>query len=179
MAITKERLEELIEKGATIYGIDDRWDIAEVRELSANQLYYSSSNDNYQYMFDDCGVIEFFEDELFETKEDAEEYAEFGNITRTERLELPSWEQIKLLPKYTKYYFYGKDNALCGLCISPKDSLTRFDGSTEELESWCGIDVDDNCEIEHFAPLTRENYNEARRICVKLFKGEDTDDKVF
>lgn len=169
--ITKERLEELIEKGATIYRAYA--DVC-VEEFKLNKDYKVSTAHLWKKMkhsaFKGCG---YPLDQLFETKTDAEEYAEFGNITRTERLELPSWEDVKSLTKYTKHSFYGKDNALYGLCISPKDSLTRFDGSIEELKSWCGIDVDGNCEIEHFEPLTRENYNEARRLCVKLFKGEE------
>lgn len=163
--IEKERLEELIEQGATVY-MANRY----TEGIFLDKRNFEVTDKELVFKYKIYAVL--LED-LFETKEDAEEYAEFGNITRTERLELPSWEDVKSLTKYTKHSFYGKDNALYGLCIKPKDSLTRFDGSIEELESWCGIDVDGNCEIEHFAPLTRENYNEARRLCVKLFKGEE------
>lgn len=160
MAILRERLEELIKQGATIYGVDDRWDISEVRELDAQQIYYSLSNDNYQYVFDDHSCIEFFEDELFETKEDAEEYAEFGNITRTERLELPSWEQVQ-----DGFYYNGRvpiyedDRNLCFISTS-KDIVLKNYASLKNQNKFK-------------KPLTRENYNEARRLCVKLFKGEE------
>ena len=157
--ITKERLEELIEKGATIYGVDDRWDIAEVRELDAQQIYYSSSNDNYQYVFDDHSCIEFFEDELFETKEDAEEYAEFGNVTRTERLKLPSWEDFK---KTQIFLFESKEKILMELAVWESIENRVIKVTTTNDWNVCFFNK----------PLTRENYNEARRLCVKLFKGE-------
>lgn len=159
--ITKERLEELIEQGDTIYGIDDRWDIVEVRDLDAKQIYCSSSNDNYQYVFDDHSVIEFFEDDLFETKEDAEEYEEFGNITRTERLELPTWASIeKDFDKFKNgsYVLAERDEFSLELKIS-KPLISQIIIYTEDDDyNW---------------NLSRQNYNEARRLCVKLFKGEE------
>ena len=33
--------------------------------------------------------------DVYENKEEAEWVAEFGNVTRTEKLELPTWEQFK------------------------------------------------------------------------------------
>ena len=156
--ITKERLEELIEQGATIYGIDDRWDIVEVRELDAQQIYYSSSNANYQYVFDDHSVVEFFDDKLFETKEDAEEYAEFGNIPRIEWLELPSWEDV-LKGEDISIHFQNQRKD-----IAYELYVDAYKG---------GIFIEKDHEVIWIRPTTRENYNEARRLCVKLFKGED------
>lgn len=159
--ITKERLEQLIEQDSTIYGIDDRWDIVEVRELDSKQLYYSSSNDNFQYMFDDCGVVEFFEDELFETKEDAEEYAEFGNITRTERLELPSWEENLQCAKI----IYGtQKNEYNNHCFQYELLVSKNEIGVLQLYP--------ECKDYFWKKKTRENYNEARRLCKKLYLGE-------
>lgn len=154
--ITKERLEELIEQGATIYGIDDRWDIVEVRELDAQQIYYSSSNVNYQYVFDDHSVVEFFDDKLFETKEDAEEYVEFGNITKTIQLNYVSWEEFKNQDRNFSFRAY------------PYDYYCYTDGRYVEIKEY----YRSSDRVIFSKKLTRENYNEARRLCVKLFKGE-------
>ena len=99
--ITKERLQELIEQGATIYIgfgspcyeiiIDKTWNIEKDTHLKRGSFYVQ---------------LKF----LFETKEDAEEYAEFGNITRTERLELPSWGEVNHKERIFVYKFHIKDN---------------------------------------------------------------------
>ena len=99
-------------------------------------------------------------------KKDAEWELEFGNIERTEKLELPTWEDT-----YTEqFYVFGwwwRDGEL---------AIRLFD--------------DDNCEyliVEHKSdqyeenlygqkvkivfkkPYNRENYIEACRLCKKLF----------
>ena len=166
--ITKERLEELIEQGATIYGIDDRWDIVEVRELDAQQIYYSSSNVNYQYVFDDHSVVEFFDDKLFETKADAEEYAEFGNITRTERLPYMNWDEFNAKECFEFTSKSGEPFVLEKTLIIDFES----EGFTNyELNIFNRNDFD---HISLFnAECNRENYHQALRLCVKLFKGEE------
>ena len=96
------------------------------------------------------------------TKEDAEEYAEFGNITRTERLELPSWEEFNKVSSFT---FESKDRIMMEIAIwiislNGKDKAIKI----TELNDWSA------CCFEK--PLIRENYDDARRLCIKLFKGE-------
>lgn len=154
--ITKERLEELIEQGATIYVVNNK------------VVFEEKLNKHYTHdILKDCicwwGIPRkrwFFTD-LFETKEDAEEYAEFGNITRTERLELPTWASIeKDFDKFTNgsYVLAERDEFLLELKIS-KPLISQIIIYTEDDDyNW---------------NLSRENYNEARRLCVKLFKGED------
>lgn len=149
--IEKERLEELIEQGATIYVHNERY-IGYC--LLTSNMY---CDDEMLYIQgDDEGEIEYLE-HLFETKEEAEEYAEFGNITRTERLELPSWELFK--DRYKGIGFKVEDYIY--KCFA--------DGIEIEILQFWGR----GCKSIFKAPLTRENYNEARRLCIKLFKGED------
>ena len=152
--ITKERLEELFEKDAPIYRVENNkvcstkpkkyWSIGEDR------IYWTSYKEIY---------IKF--NELFETKEDAEEYAKFGNITRTERLELPTWASIeKDFDKFTNgsYVLAERDEFSLELKIS-KPLISQIIIYTEDdYYNW---------------NLSRENYNKARRLCVKLFKGEE------
>lgn len=92
--IEKERLEELIKQGSTIYGI--KFNKVNVYDLRDENICLSPKNFR-EYglrVFDTLGYwddIEFCN--LFETKEDAEFYVEFSCIERTERLELPNWEE--------------------------------------------------------------------------------------
>lgn len=150
--IARERLEQLIEKGAEIWHLCGRKDI---RKTNARDIptHYRLNN------FKDW---ELYKEYYFETKEDAEEYAEFGNITRTEKLELPSWEDVKKDSETLKYgtYTIAEYKHLFSLNLKIlKYFPTQIVLFTDtEKYGW---------------NLSRENYNEARRLCVKLFKGED------
>ena len=155
--ITKQRLEELIEQGATIYRAYA--DVC-VEEFKLNKDYKVSTAHLWKKMkhsaFKGCG---YPLDQLFETKEDAEEYAEFGNVTRTERLELPNWEQVQEGFYYNgSVPIYEDDKNLCFISTS-KDIVLR---NYARLKN----------QTIFRKPLTRENYDDARRLCVKLFKGE-------
>ena len=142
--IEKERLEELIEKGATIYFAyeNDYFEKKLKKGFSIGKTHLYSDFD-VGYPLEQC----------FETKEDAEEYAEFGNITIIERLELPNWKEF--LKQETAFMFKSKTSQIISLF---KDDNTIY----IEDENWNILRKS----------LTRENYNEARRLCVKLFKGE-------
>lgn len=155
--IKKERLEELIEQ------------IADIFVVMSFGVYTHKLTREYKFGDYGVGVVKYgkvserwaYED-LFETKEDAEEYAEFGNITRTERLELPNWEEFNKVSTFT---------------------FRRKDGTDMEIAIWHNC-PDDDCKTIKITlsydwtaccfekPLTRENYNDARRLCIKLFKGE-------
>ena len=98
--ISKERLEELIEQEATIWAVydEDRMEQIKliVRMMGVSVDEYNKLHDCEPMLYSQfCGV---FRDIcpiswLFETKEDAEWHKEFGCIERTERLELPTWEE--------------------------------------------------------------------------------------
>lgn len=158
--ITKERLEELIEQGATIYE-------AKYNDVVPVSLTNEINSISWRY-----GVIAFkpmrkhkwlnhkYFKNLFETEEEAREHLEFGNITRTERLELPSWASIeKDFDKFTNgsYVLAERDEFSLELKIS-KPLISQIIIYTK----------DDNYNWN----LSRENYNKARRLCVKMFKGE-------
>ena len=158
--ITKERLEELIEKGAEIWKIEDgivyplRKDHYEYWRIKEDRLewYWKIVPSGFNY-------ISF--EHLIETKADAEEYAEFGNITRTERLELPTFDEL------FDEIFAGSFGI---------HTIQRFDNVQIRYKlllsgvAWLFV-VKGKDEL-FTSPLSRENYNEARRLCVKLFKGE-------
>lgn len=154
--IKKERLEELIEQGATIYVVNNKV----VFEEKLNKHHTHDvlkdcvcwwSIPRKRWFFKDC----------FETKEDAEEYAEFGEVKKEIKFPFVDWQTLK-------HDFI--DN--------PKSSGTyvvfEFDNYSLDIVVCHTGDIDISVyEKDFYKPLTRENYNEARRLCVKLFKGEE------
>lgn len=157
--IEKERLEELIEQGATVW----RSMCGDIHKIRLDKRYFFCDDNKLCWHTIAKLMPRLFVDfnYLFETKEDAEEYAEFGNITRTERLELPTWASIeKDFDKFTNgsYVLAERDEFSLELKIS-KPLISQIIIYTEDDDyNW---------------NLSRENYNEARRLCVKLFKGEE------
>ena len=96
----KETLQKKIENGDTVWGImqDDKlikfnaswlkhptW--FETGEPILNKLNLAYTNED-----GNTDVFEAEDNNVFATKEEAEWQLEFGNITRTEKLELPTWE---------------------------------------------------------------------------------------
>lgn len=92
--ISKERLEELIEQCATIYSNE----YGEIQLIKENDLsLYENGQNNYiLYALEPNKKYhnEIFDEDLFETEEEAEWHREFGHIERIERLELPTWEEV-------------------------------------------------------------------------------------
>ena len=172
--ITKERLEQLIKQEATIWKVPYGTPIeTKLHKLSfvGNKL---NLKEDYlmEYSLKNCDyIMSGILSQLFETKEDAEEYAEFGNITRTERLKLPSWEDVKDAG-YDEIFFV-KDNRFDSGVIQyyflVAEQTNQIQIMFREIEHIMTIDAYD---VIFSKPLTRENYDEARRLCVKLFKGE-------
>lgn len=138
----------------------NRWGVQKIEGYNFG-IYYNDFAGHWQFSWNDPENEHRVADieDIFETKEDAEEYAEFGNITRTERLELPSWEEFNST-KFS-YWFMGKN-----------EKEYHLHNVADEIY------IGEKFEIVFNKPLTRENYNEARRICVKLFKGEEIDGKT-
>lgn len=141
MAITKERLQELINEGATIYGVP-KYD-KKIYKLNAKNYSIDDNELNY----------------LFETKEQAEWYLKY-HATRTEELDLPTWEEFKSGKKVKFIDFYGhhytfemKDEDYIWLTFK-----TIFD--------------DSEIIVKFDEPATEENYIKACDLCLKLFKGE-------
>lgn len=147
--ISKERLEELIEQGATVWVIRSCGIFK--RELK-----------NRTFDFELLGVLvsnsgipyeRWFYIDLFETKEEAEWHKEFGCIERTEILKLPTWEEF--LKTEETFMFKSKRNQIISLF---RDENTIY----LEDETWNILRED----------LTKENYTLACRKCKELFLGE-------
>lgn len=157
--ITKERLKELIEQEATIYdsGIVDVIEIKLKNDdwVEENGVLYKKNN-----MFG--GFRYFYDEKLFETKEDAEWHKEFGCIERTERLDLPTWEEFDSVRFYT-------DSAEV---ILYKEQTTIEDKEYSELiVIWVlKFGGRGDCVFREYS--TKENYTLACRKAKELFLGE-------
>ena len=106
---------------------------------------------------------------MYETKEEAEEFLEFSNIQRTQKLKLPLWNEMQN-KHYIRVEFrvldrFGEYNEICVF------SYNRDHEKYNNLEITIWNEDENNEEIFN-KPLTKENYNEARRILKKLFLGE-------
>ncbi len=182
--ITKERLEELIEQGATIWKVPYGTPIE--TKLNKNSYVCNQLNLREDYLMEYSTekwsyTMSGLLSHLFETKEDAEEYAEFGNITRTERLELPSWENIESIIEQKKRFGLNHSDRVLAKIIT-KDSIYYFklckdlDLFTFELkQTYIGEDLYEQLSSKFpisLGKVTKNNYDKARRLCVKLFKGE-------
>ena len=149
--IEKERLEELIKQGATIWKKEPGC----VREIKAEHIPTFWC----EYRWD------FYCKYFFETKEDAEFALKYQNITRTETLSLPTWEEVTINDKYNYYgisYFEFGDGYRLFVKLPSEDNDCEF----------VGIDVNKNCELYHWEEATKENYLEACELCKKIFFGE-------
>ena len=160
--ISKERLEELIEQGATIWGV---YDYTYSYDKPNKKVEYINLDMFYHYYKD---IEEFIMRQgdycnLFETKEEAEWYREFGCIERTERLELPTWEEFSKWDKSIKFY---NNSTKYSMYVFVKNKNTKN----------CRIIIyADNGEQDWLVfeqPLTQENYILACRKAKELFLGE-------
>lgn len=161
--ITKERLEELIEQGATIWFYEDLIGI-EIIDLKEKGYKYEigvadaddrehllkTSISKYGKSIDDW----WWFSGLFETKEDLDWYIEFGCIERTERLELPTWEEFNG-QKFV--WFFDKDHKSC--CL-------HYLACSNQI--FINVDGD----VISIGDLTKENYTLACRKAKELFLGE-------
>lgn len=154
MAISKNRLEELIKQGATIYTITSKRTGGDVMELHLKNI-----SDDFWYFL--LGITE----ELFEDKAEVEEKAKKikwalkYHATRTEELNLPTWEE------------FDKNNKT--ICFTAKDwqcyELGFAFGDTETIcldKIVLGVNIN-----QKNWKATEENYIKACDLCLKLFKG--------
>lgn len=149
--ITKERLKELIEQGATIYKISKETFIAGASDFLKivevpSGLYSKEINDGLGCQPD--------YDLLFETKEEVEWYLEFGNITRTETLSFPTYRLfgINEIIVCTPRFLFSK--------LSDPAMFIIFDRNKRE--------------VVFEKSQSKRNYIEACRLAKKLFlEGSD------
>lgn len=178
MAISKERLAKLIKTNSIIYYLKFDNEIIQIELKSDFYVLQGTLTDNklskYPRKYYELG-------NLYETKEEAEEYAEFGNVTKTETLKIPNYKQIEICMDNMKRFGLNHSDRVLARIIT-KDSIyylklcKDLDIFAFQLkQTYIG---DDLCEQlsskfpKSLGKVTKENYNEARRICVKLFRGE-------
>ena len=158
--IERKRLEELIEQGATIYSVC----YGVVYEENLNKSCHFGFADNKESLlktycnFDDdvyTDLVEYLVN-LYETKEEAEWQAEFGRIERTERLVLPTWEELDI-------FFEFKDKNGNNIL------LTKAYGNIylQKCSNTIGF-IEENFFKEK---ATQENYTLACRKAKELFLG--------
>ena len=154
--ISKERLEELIEQGATIYELYMNKNIIEIQ---LKNDWFVMRDGLYEAKLGKHPFRSWWISNLYETKEDAEFVREFGCIERTERLELPTWEEFK--NKKTKH-----------VCFMGKDTFCFFELYEDKQKNRL-ILLDHDCDYEYFnEELTKENYTTACGLCKEFFLGE-------
>lgn len=159
--ITKERLKELIQQRATVYANG----IGEIELIPENDIeIYENGNDSYiLYAFEPNRKYknEIFAEELFKTKEEAEEYLTYGNITRTEKFPYVSWEELNKDFQEFKNgtYTIVECKYIFSLNIKVnKPAISQILLITEyENYNW---------------NYSKENWFKALDLCVKLWKGE-------
>ena len=157
--ITKERLQELIEQGATIWD-DVHCQIKLINDskhkirLLANALYVAEQFENCAntHTWWEDYTIGFYD--IYENEEESEWFAEFGCIERTERLVLPTWEEFDG-QKFV--WFWDKDHKPCCLHYLNCNNMIFVNVDNKVIE---------------IGELTKENYYEACKLAKSLFLGE-------
>lgn len=163
--ISKKRLEELVKKGATIYAVtlDDKVGFINFIDYEGKVLENTlkfrvkiKPDLSNWYGCEPNWSEDISLKSLFETKEEAEEYLKYGNITRTEKFPYVSWEEFC---EGKRVVFDGK-NGFSYCCEL---------GYINQIFVVIYKPLLDGCIFRE--PLTRENYHKALDICVKLWKG--------
>lgn len=149
--ISKERLEELIEQGSTIYELYMNKNILEIQ---LKNDWFVIDDGLYERKLSKHPFRSWWISNLYETKEDAEFVREFGCIERTERLELPTWEEFI---EKEEVIFYSKSNQKTFISIIGTKYLV----------------VERLFERYFTGELTKENYTIACRKAKELFLGEN------
>ena len=160
--ISKERLEELIEQGATIYELYMNKNILEI-QLKTD--WFVMQDGLYERKLSKHPFRSWQIGNLYETKEDAEFVREFGCIERTERLELPTWEEGKA--EHCKFNTPNGSSYLLTTRI--------MTGYSIEKENPYIIRIQKLGECESFIDFeyTKENYTLACRKAKELFLGNN------
>lgn len=175
--ISKERLEELIEQSATIYELYMNKNILEIQ---LKNDWFVIDDGLYERKLSKHPFRSWWISNLYETKEDAEFVREFGCITRTERLELPTWQQIEnIIEQKKKFGLNHSDRVLARIITN--DSIYYFklckdlDLFTFELkQTYIGEDLCEQLTSRFPVGLgkaTKSNYEKACRKCKELFLG--------
>lgn len=155
--ITKNRLEELIQKEITFYVVC--W--GKIKTILPNDLVYMDIEEDticYEVVDDAPRTTDL--GHLFETREDAEWYLEFGRIQRVERLKLPTWEELNNILQTQKYFEVNFKNKYETVSFFVNECQIAVMQQGHNYLS--GLDKEFN----------KENYILACRKCKALFLGE-------
>jgi len=171
--ITKERLEELIKKDATIYYIKCNnvvvvIDFADKSEGDLKDIENISGSDDFVLKLinlclqdnENATIYDWLLGQLYETESEAEHYIEYGNIQRTETLSLPSYNEFK-----NPIIFNDKKDIY--------ELNAEFYTIGNVNKKFIIIHYYRTCKLIFNKPLTEENYEQACEICKKLFLGEE------
>lgn len=154
--ITLKRIGELIAQEKGCYVLDNNIGYVHLKLKYEPEIYTNGENNFILYVY--CNdekkyKEEIFDEDLFETLEEAEWYKEFGCIERTERLELPTWEEFIEMEEVC---FWKKNH---------RQTVIRILGTKY-------IAVETSYERFFTGDLTKENYILACRKAKELFLGE-------
>lgn len=157
--ITKQRLEELIEQGATIYWNDGGMEIPLNKKcfVENDKLYWFKKD-----FVDDDWVFEL--EDIFETEEDAHWELEM-TATRTETLKLPKWEDAQS-EKFSFTYLIDVKGLFLYI------DIYKF---TNKFNITCnhGCHFGDYSYEKTFDLRDKEQYKTACKLCLRLFRGEE------
>lgn len=160
--ISKERLEEMIKHKEIIYAINGPYKYSIPLGISNVNI-----NGNSVEIKDKSSREYLFKlENLIDNKEDFDFLCNYQNITRTETLSLPTFEEF-----IDKYRTLGENIILDEKCIMFNDKLNVYSLYADDEYIWIGKEM--YGEIMFKKPLTKENYLQACEICRKLFLGEE------
>ena len=154
--ISKERLKELIEQKAKIYSTHWQEEVDLSLPCKIVESEYDNKTITHLVVFEDEEHSpSYMIDNLTEDIESAKWAEEFGCIERTERLELPTWEEFN---EKKFVWFFDKDHKSC--CL-------HYLGCSNQI--FINVDGD----VISIGDLTKENYTLACRKAKQLFLGEE------
>ena len=166
--ITRERLEELIKQGATIYSTHwkEEVDLSKKCEVVKKSFYDWKKRLVLIVHEDEEHSPHYMLENLTEDVEGATWEEEFGCIERTERLELPTWEEFD---KKGYFEFVSADGTKLVL-----EKTLMIDCDKEPISCYVlEILVNDyDHRLLFEAEYTKENYTKACREVKELFLGE-------
>lgn len=144
--IAKERLEELIKQGASIYFLT----LSNVKEVTYNAIptFWKKHWQDY-------------EDRMFETKEDARWELEMTAIYQ-DTLKLANYTDFENENGDRVFYHKGTTYELSLWWASDNTKIIRITWNGRDGFGWL-----------FEKPLTKENYIESCKLCKKLFLGEE------
>lgn len=152
MAITKERLEELIEQKAKIYGISKNNNVFCVGLKLKNQAMCLLNPNNYKKTDWYKKQIEVYS-KFYETKEEVEFVQKF-HTSKTVYFKPPTWEEFL---KTEHYDFHAQKKTMPTII----NIYSKY------------IYVEDFKKVHLILDLSKENYYKAVEYAKKLFLGEE------